>query len=118
MPGYCEARAMAALTDLIGTLAAQLPQTTTIKLDRKARAVLDPIAVGIYHLDGMDTAVTCADGTRHIVNTDTVAEALKGTLESVFCHVMGYGGRLLAYDSHAGVATVEPWPWVEFEPWA
>lgn len=112
MPGYCEARAMAALTDLIGTLAAQLPQTTTIKLDRKARAVLDPIAVGIYHLDGMDTAVTCADGERYIVNTDTVADGVRVVLGEALRLVLGEGYRLLEYDFHKGVARVEvvsPW---------
>ncbi len=112
MPGYSEDAATAALTEIVKALAAQLPQRTTIKLDRRARAVLDPLAVAVYHLDGMDTAVTCADGSRHIVNTDRVAKAMLVGLENGFRHVMGEGWRLVAYDFHKGVATVEavaPW---------
>lgn len=84
--------------------------TTTIKMDRRARAYLDPLSVSVWHLDGMDTAVTCADGSRHIVNTDRVAEALKGGLENSFKYVIGDGWKLLSYNFHTGVTTVEAQP--------
>jgi len=79
----------------------------TIKMDRRAREYLDPLAVSVWHLDGMDTAVTHADGKRCIVNTDRVAEALKGGLENAFEYVMGDGWKLLSYNFNTGVATVE-----------